>query len=276
VNPKNRNLMVRVITAVTLLPLVLWLISMGGLFSGVLMGVAAAACAYEFYVIVQKKPSPMAFVGVLIALVLPVLAALHPTQVGNYGFWLVTVYFIAAWIFHLIRGPLGTGTARVAELVFGLIYAGAGMTALSATRSLPHGFGWVFCALVVTWGNDTAAYFAGRFLGKHKLYPKVSPNKTWEGFAGGMVGSIGGMFFAMAFILPELRVLDCLIVGALGGALGPLGDLCESMLKRAYDVKDSGKMLPGHGGLLDRIDALLFNAPMVFLYASSLWPLLHG
>ena len=122
-------------------------------------------------------------------------------------------------------------------------------------------------ALVITWANDTAAYFAGRFLGRHKLYPAVSPNKTWEGFFGGMVGSVGGMFIARAGFFPEFTVVDCVVLGVGGrDRSAPSGDLCESMLKRAYGVKDSGKMIPGHGGMLDRIDALLFNAPLVFVY----------
>jgi phosphatidate cytidylyltransferase len=135
---------------------------------------------------------------------------------------------------------------------------------------MEDGLAWVIAALVITWANDTAAYFAGRFLGRHKLYPEVSPNKTWEGFAGGLVGSVGGMSIARAFFFPVFTAADCLLLGVAGGILGPIGDLCESMLKRAYGVKDSGRIIPGHGGILDRIDALLFNAPLVFVYIKFL------
>ncbi len=134
----------------------------------------------------------------------------------------------------------------------------------------PDGWSWVLCALIVTWGNDTCAYFVGRLFGHRKLYPEVSPNKTWEGFAGGFVGSLVGMFVARGTFFPALSVPDCLWVGAIGGIVGPIGDLSESMLKRAYQVKDSGKLIPGHGGLLDRLDALLFNTPLIFLYANFL------
>ena len=120
------------------------------------------------------------------------------------------------------------------------------------------------------------AYFFGRFLGKHKLYPEVSPAKTWEGFFGGFVGSIGFLFLQKAFFFSHLTVVDCLVLGILGGILGPAGDLCESMLKRAYGVKDSGTIIPGHGGMLDRIDALIFNGPMVLLYVQFVRPLLLG
>jgi phosphatidate cytidylyltransferase len=93
----------------------------------------------------------------------------------------------------------------------------------------------------------------------------VSPNKTWEGFAGGFLGSVGGLFIAR-LVFPVLRPLDCVVLGLAGGVVGPLGDLCESMLKRAYGAKDSGVLIPGHGGILDRVDALLFNAPLVYVY----------
>ena len=103
----------------------------------------------------------------------------------------------------------------------------------------------------------------------------MSPNKTWEGFFGGMVGSVGGMFIARAFFFPGFTVVDCVVLGMAGGiARARSGDLCESMLKRAYGVKDSGKLIPGHGGILDRIDALLFNAPLVFLYVQFIRGLL--
>jgi phosphatidate cytidylyltransferase len=132
----------------------------------------------------------------------------------------------------------------------------------------PDGLAWVYVTLIITWANDTSAYFVGKLLGRHKLYASVSPNKTWEGFIGGAIGSIVGLFVARAVAFHFLTGADCLAVGLLGGMLGPIGDLAESMLKRAYDVKDSGKILPGHGGLLDRIDALIFNAPAVLLYVS--------
>ena len=140
------------------------------------------------------------------------------------------------------------------------------LVAVEALFGMNRSIASSIAALVITWANDTLAYFAGRFLGRHKLYPEVSPNKTWEGFFGGMVGSVVGMFIARAFFFPVFTVADCLVLGIVGGILGPIGDLCESMLKRAYGVKDSGRIIPGHGGILDRIDALLFNAPLVFGY----------
>ena len=193
---------------------------------------------------------------------LPFLPLHNPERTGEGAFWLTATYFFFALTYHLIRGPLPEAPVRVAHLLTGFFYGAVGLTAVSALRLMPNGMAWVIAALVITWANDTAAYFAGRFLGRHKLYPAVSPNKTWEGFFGGMVGSVGGMFIARAFFYPTVfTVTDCVFLGIFGGILGPIGDLCESMLKRAYGVKDSGIAIPGHGGILDRIDALHLQRP---------------
>jgi phosphatidate cytidylyltransferase len=274
VNDKNKNLLLRLGTAAVLLPLILWLIGKGGFFSAGLMGWASAVVAGEYYVITMKKLSPVAFVGIAVAAALPVFPAWLPAHAGDLAFWSVGAFAIVAWSVNLMKDPLPDGPMRAAHLVTGLLYGGVGLTALSAVRLTAEGLGWVVCALVITWANDTCAYFAGRFLGKHKLYPLVSPNKTWEGFFGGMAGSVGGLFITKLVYFHALTPLDCVLVGLAGGMLGPLGDLSESMLKRAYNVKDSGKIIPGHGGLLDRIDALLFNAPMVFVYVQFLRPVL--
>ena len=267
-NEKNRNLAVRIGSAAVLLPLVLSLLWLGGDWSAGLMGAAAAICAWEYYTITQGKVSAAAGVGIALCLLAPIWAAGNPPRAGERLFWMVGGYFLFAWGFHLLRGPLAEAPTRVAHLITGMLYGALGLTALSLLRARNDGLSWVYCVLILTWGNDTSAYFVGRWLGRRKLYPEVSPNKTWEGAAGGLVGSLVGMLIARSTFFPALTIPDCLIAGAIGGAVGPIGDLCESMLKRAYHVKDSGKIIPGHGGLLDRLDALLFNAPAVFLYVN--------
>jgi phosphatidate cytidylyltransferase len=270
VNEKNKNLVVRMVSALSLLPVVVFLLYMGGLYSALLLGVASAICVSEYYLITQKELSPAAWVGIVLAGALPLLALRNPERTGEGAFWVTAFFLIFAFTFHLIRGPLQEAPTRVAHLVTGFLYGSVGLTAMCALRQMPEGLMWVIAALVITWANDTVAYFAGRFLGRHKLYPAVSPNKTWEGFAGGLVGSVVGMFIARAGFFPLLTVTDCVFLGICGGILGPIGDLCESMLKRAYGVKDSGRAMPGHGGILDRIDALVFNAPLVFVYVTFL------
>jgi phosphatidate cytidylyltransferase len=276
VNEKNQNLAIRVASALVLLPIILFLLFRGGLFSAGLLAVAAAVCAGEYYTIVYKRLWPAAWVGLLVALLLPLLPALAPVRAAEAAYWILAAFFFFAWVYHLLAGgPLQEAPTRAAHLLTGCMYGAVGMMALSALRLREDGFWWVFAALVITWLNDTMAYFAGRFLGRRKLYPAVSPNKTWEGFLGGLAGSVLGLFILRAVAFPGLTVVDCLVLGVLGGLLGPMGDLCESMLKRAYGVKDSSRLVPGHGGMLDRIDALLFNAPLVFLYVNFVRGLLH-
>jgi len=259
-----------VASAALLLPAVLVLLLKGGIWSCALMGLAGAICTGEYYAITQRERSPVLIVGVAAAFAAPLLPFLDPGHVGDWAFWSVAVFFVFAWSYYLLRGRLVDGPASVAHAVTGLLYSAFAMTGLSLLRSRADGLSWVLCVLIVTWGNDSCAYFAGRMLGRRKLYPEVSPNKTWAGFVGGFAGSLLGMFIARATFFPALSVVDCLSVGAIGGVVGPIGDLSESMLKRAYQVKDSGKLIPGHGGLLDRLDALLFNTPLIFLYANFL------
>ena len=117
--------------------------------------------------------------------------------------------------------------------------------------------------------SDTVAYFCGRAFGKHKLYPAVSPAKSWEGAAGGVLGScIATVGVGSLWLLPDLPIAHAIPLGIVGSVAGQTGDLVESMLKRTFGVKDSSKILPGHGGLLDRIDALLFVAPVVYYYVA--------
>ena len=125
---------------------------------------------------------------------------------------------------------------------------------------------WIVFVLLVTWIGDTGAYFAGRFLGKRKLYPSVSPNKTWAGSIGGIAASMAGAIGLKLTLLSYVSWIDLAIITIVGAILGQMGDLVESLLKRSYGVKDSGSLLGGHGGIFDRIDAVLFMAPWVYLY----------
>lgn len=271
---KNRNLAVRAVTGFTLLPLVLFLVWKGGWWAGGLLALAAAMNSGEYFQIVSRgKPEPLRWVGMGVAALIPLFPLLSPNRPWEAAFWLIASFMIAMWAAVLIRGPHEEGPTRVAHLVTGVVYGASGMAAMAALRLDPvNGMAFAVAAMTITWGNDTSAYFFGRFLGKHKLAPTVSPNKTWEGFFGGMLGSIVGMFIARGFFFPQLTVMDCLVLGFGGALLGPLGDLCESLLKRTYGVKDSGRAIPGHGGFLDRLDALIFNAPLVFLYVEFLRP----
>ena len=268
---KNRNLVVRILSAIFLLPAVAYLLIHGLDTTAALMCFAAGAVAYEFYGICLTRGSDhVRYLGILAAAAIPAVFLYVHTQPTFAQLTLALMgVLVATFSYYLIAGPLETAPTKAALTFFGVLYAGLGVGSLAALRAVPEGLAWVFLAIVLTFGNDTGGYFAGRLLGKHKLYVAVSPNKTWEGFIGGMVFTTSLAFGMRATFMPFLTPIDALALGIPCSLLGPAGDLCESMLKRAYGVKDSGSLIPGHGGLLDRVDALLFNAPYLLFYASA-------
>jgi phosphatidate cytidylyltransferase len=276
VNDKNRNLVVRVASVAVLLPAVLALLIAGGWPAAALFAGAAAGCTFEYERITVPVFGVAQVAAVAGAALMALVAHWRPAAFGSVAFCILAMVFFVAWITHLLVGPFAEAPVRSAHAVTGCLYGGLPMASLAALRPGAEGLQWVIAALVMTWANDTCAYFAGRLFGRHKLYPEVSPNKTWEGFFGGMAGSVAGMFIARWVALSALTAQDCVVLGLVGGVLGPLGDLCESMLKRAYQVKDSGWLIPGHGGLLDRVDALLFNAPALYLYVTVFRGFLHA
>jgi phosphatidate cytidylyltransferase len=154
-------------------------------------------------------------------------------------------------------------------VLLGFLYLPLLLGHLSLLHGLPHGKEWIFLVLFIIMLGDSAAYFTGINLGRRKLYPAISPNKSVEGALGGLLGSfVGALLFKYGFF-PELSVGDCIFLGLGLGALGQLGDLFESMLKRSFGVKDSGTLIPGHGGILDRLDSLIFAFAPAYYYA--LW-----
>jgi phosphatidate cytidylyltransferase len=171
-------------------------------------------------------------------------------------------------LYYLFRfRDIPSVAARYAGTVTGIVYAGYLTTYLAKLKLIPGAGGdAVLIVLIVAWVADTGGYFAGRFLGKAKLYEAVSPKKTWAGAWGGLAGSLVGVAVLKLVTASWLSWLDVVLIAIPGGVLGQLGDLTESLLKRSVGVKDSGALLPGHGGLLDRIDAVLFIAPYVYGY----------
>ena len=151
--------------------------------------------------------------------------------------------------------------------VFGLIYATILTLYLSRLHSLAWGVEWTLLFLLIVWAGDTGAYFAGRKWGKTKLYPEVSPKKTWEGSWGGLAaGLIVSLLVKLSFF-PQLSWLGAALIPLIVGVIAQVGDLCESFLKRSFDQKDSGSILAGHGGFLDRFDGVIFSLPVMFVLA---------
>ena len=156
---------------------------------------------------------------------------------------------------------------RLGWIILGLVYLPFLLGHLVLLRMLPQGQEWIFLTLIAIMSGDSFAYFIGRSLGKNKLYPVVSPNKTIEGALGGLFGSILAVLIVRYTFLPTIGIFSAILIGLVLGVMGQLGDLFESLLKRACQVKDSGTMIPGHGGILDRLDSLLFAFPIVYYIA---------
>jgi len=166
----------------------------------------------------------------------------------------------------LSRSPLEQSLRDGAMTLFGVLYLGLTLGPLSMTRLLPLGEWLIFFLLLVTWASDTGAYYIGTLYGRHRLAPAISPKKTVEGLVGGLIGAIIVAYAARWWFLPELSGLDCLVLAILLTITGLWGDLTESAMKRSAGIKDSGGILPGHGGMLDRLDSLLFTAPAFYYY----------
>jgi len=179
----------------------------------------------------------------------------------------ITFIVLAVLLSHVLAGrELKAGLLDTAVLAFGVFYVAWLLGHLILIRRMADGSFLIFFLFLVTWANDTAAYYVGTFLGRHRMAPRISPKKTWEGAVGGLVGSVAAALACRAWFLDSLGMADATALGLLAGVAAPLGDLCESVLKRSAGVKDSGGIIPGHGGVLDRVDSLIFTAPVLYYY----------
>lgn len=184
----------------------------------------------------------------------------------------VTFLMLFYGLFSLIGvRDVKNSAAEIALLLMGVLYIPLLLSHLALLRGLPQGTHWIFLMLLIVMSGDTGAFYVGSAMGKRKLYPAVSPNKSVEGMLGGLAGSLAGAFFARAVFFPGLTPVDCVATALLVGLAGQLGDLFESLLKRSFGVKDSGNIIPGHGGMLDRLDSILFAAPTLYIYASNIF-----
>jgi phosphatidate cytidylyltransferase len=249
-----------------------------------------------FYAIVRYAP-PLAFFTLVAAAALLAVAEFYrlhfreeglPAAVMTFGFgatalllasfqWpdgmaertVVLAIIIGALLHRLYtRRTVTQGLMDPTVVAFGPLYIGLCLGHLLLTRALPEGEFLIFGLFLITWTADTGAYYVGTSLGRHKLAPIISPNKTIEGLAGGLVAAILAASLAQVWFLPSLTNTDCVAVGCLLTIAGLLGDLAESAIKRGAGVKDSGSIIPGHGGILDRLDSLLFTAPAFYYYVS--------
>lgn len=259
-------MLARVVSAVIALIIVLPVMIWGGIWGMIFLSVVSSLFAvYEFSFLSRAiKRYDLLFLESLLSIGLILIIQFYVEYLHIYiGFSLIVLF-----IWHLLTISTVEDSSKV---LFGSIssvfYFPALISFLPLLRNIePNGLMWMFFLLLVTWSGDTGAYLSGKTFGKHKLYPKISPGKTVEGVLGGVFFSALGAVIAKLTFLEGITFTECIVLVPLLNIVGVLGDLSESMLKRSSGIKDSGNLFPGHGGILDRLDSLLFTAPVLYTY----------
>ncbi len=265
------NFIKRLITATLSIILIIGSLLLGKYTYGLVVFAVNLIALFEFFnTISGRNLSPGKYTGITFGSVLFISTFIVSSNVAGSGFYLVLIPLgVLVFIFEIFRNrpdPL----INIAVTFLGIIYISFPLSVLNYLVFYPgniseYTYSILLGYLVLIWTNDTSAYIFGIAVGRHKLFERISPKKTWEGFIGGTLVTI-----AVAFLIPGLfgylNRVDMLVFGGIISIFGVAGDLSESMFKRSMNLKDTGKMLPGHGGILDRIDSILLTSPLVFLY----------
>ncbi|MGA2433754.1 MAG: phosphatidate cytidylyltransferase [Bryobacteraceae bacterium] len=248
--------MKRILTAAVIAPIAVYAVVWANewIFLAVLASIALC-CFHEYSGLLAaygiRKPGPVGYAAGLVLLLSPRDAAL-----------LITLLTLLALVLSLDSEDLRDALPRASGMLLGIVYIfGAWRCSIPLRHVSPY---WLLFALLLNWIGDIAAYYAGCAFGKHKLAPRVSPGKSWEGSIASIAASVLFAFLYVPRLLPGTPLVWTLALGAAGNIAGQFGDLAESALKRGAGVKDSGAMLPGHGGWLDRVDSSLFAVPMIY------------
>jgi phosphatidate cytidylyltransferase len=251
----------RIVVGAALLPIVLWLVWLGGWWLFALALVGGILALHELYVIARGL-RPLVLGGYA-GLVFVLLGA----ELGGAG-WLVAGIggtFVLSFLVFGISDTRPSFTGAMGTTMLGVVWVAGGLATLLLIRDGDRGRLALFVVLLAVWADDTAAYFVGRLVGRHRMAPTLSPKKSWEGFLAGTAAAIAVAFFALYDDRDTfLSIWQAVVLGAVVAAAAVLGDLFESAVKRDVAVKDSSRLLGGHGGFLDRLDSLLFAAPAAY------------
>ena len=254
------NIASRLVIALVGIPVVLGAVYLGGWWLFALIAIAAVLGLHEFWLLTKPLAplAPAGYIGGILALV--------GAETGGV-LWMVGGVMVALALAFVLKGISATRqapTASISATVMGSVWVGCGLAFMLLIRDIPDtGRLAAFTVILAVWAGDTLAYVGGRLLGRHRMAPNTSPGKTWEGFAFGTAATIFVAFVAL-YKQHFLTIGESIALGAALAVAAPAGDLFESMLKRDAGVKDAGSLLGGHGGMLDRLDALLFAAPAAY------------
>ncbi len=267
----GKELLKRSISGAILVSLVVVAIDYGGVAWSILATVFALVSLFEFYKISSKRLKLSRGIGLLAGFFMMVFVGFLGAQEKNILAGLALVFFVTLFVELIKRQSMGTSTAidNGAGILAGLVYVILPWCFSIYLRSGPIGKIVLLSVFICTWSCDVFAYLVGSKWGRHRLCDQVSPKKTWEGFYSGIAGS----FLAAAAIsyVREFPPFPILVIGLVCGLAGQLGDLAESMFKREAGVKDSGAVLPGHGGMLDRFDSVLVSLTITYFIFEVLW-----
>ena len=264
------NTFLRILVSVIAIPLIIFISYIGGVLFFIFVMFISLLSYYEFITFIKKIDISANFwVGFLGVLFVLLNDKYH--YLDTYSF--VLLFMLVLSFSELFRKE-GTTVANIGSTLMGVFYIGFFASAIIGIREIYPHFdslyergGYIIISIFATiWICDSAAFFLGTALGKHKLFPRVSPKKSWEGAIFGFLFAIGTMALAEVIILDFLGWNTIIAIGFIIGIFGQIGDLIESLLKRSANVKDSSNLIPGHGGIFDRFDSLLFSAPIIFLY----------
>ena len=268
------NTGIRVLVSVIAIPVLVLLSYFGGVYFLSFVLIIAGISFYEFSAMAKAKG---ANVNVNLGLLAIIFLILNQYKFFFSQFHFLIAFFIVLLIFELFRNN-GSAILNLGATLLGVFYLGIfGSTLIGIREFYPnidglyfHGGYLIISILASIWICDSAAYFGGTALGKHKLFPRISPKKSWEGAIFGFVFAILAMILAKNLVLDFISLKDALVIGFIIGTFGQIGDLAESLLKRDAGVKDSSHIIPGHGGIFDRFDSLLFSSPIIYLYLTQL------
>lgn len=264
------NTTIRILVSVITIPGIVLISYLGGIYFLCLVLFIAGISFYELAVLVKSKGTNINLNLGLLAIIFLIVNQ-YKFIISQYNF--LILLFILLLIYELFRNN-GSAIYNLSATLLSIFYFGLFGSSLIGIREIypnisglyQNGGYLVISILASIWICDSAAFFGGTALGRHKLFPRVSPKKSWEGAIFGFVFAIIAMILAKYIILDFLFIKDAIIIGIIVGLFGQIGDLVESLLKRDAGIKDSSNLIPGHGGLFDRFDSLLFASPIIFLY----------
>lgn len=276
----------RIAVAAVSIPLLVWMVLKGEISFFLFVNFIIAVGLYEFYKMIENKGIKVyQKMGIAAGVSIPVLYTItRLEEVAPYlknerfSYIILSLMIVGFMTRQVISGEIKEAMPKIAYTLFGVVYVSFMITHILYMKDIGADYGnqgiyngryWIMAVFLMVWASDSAAYFIGIAFGKNRLAPKISPKKSIEGAVAGLLAPIAVMFWLQHFLLfkgSDIGIINTVVIGLIVGIFGQIGDLGESLFKREFEIKDSGKILLGHGGILDRFDSMIFVMPLVYYY----------